>query len=272
MLLLALAGEGIEQLHGAVEMVLDDGLAPAGDEDELLDARRRRLLHGVLDERPVDDRQHLLRQHLGGRQHPGAEAGHREHHLAQLTHPSPIPMVLAAMGAAQLVRRSTRTCNRRARQMSPPGVPVRAPAALGDPLSLAQQEVARPVDLARQIAAAAVIGVQARHQPAMRRLDLLGRGAALEPQDLEGRPLVHDTTFGRRRPARRGRASPAGGGRDRSRGAGPKAGRHCGRWRAGSGGSRGPDHRAPGRPGVHVARCLRAPRSHGRAASPRGRS
>ena len=59
-------------------MILDRRLAAAGHEDELLDAGRLGLLHRILDQRPVDDRQHFLRHGLGGRKKTGAEAAHRE--------------------------------------------------------------------------------------------------------------------------------------------------------------------------------------------------
>jgi hypothetical protein len=65
-----------------VEMILDGALAAPGDEDELLDARRPRLLDRVLDQRLVDDRQHLLRHRLGRRQEARAEAADREDRLA----------------------------------------------------------------------------------------------------------------------------------------------------------------------------------------------
>jgi hypothetical protein len=42
-----------------------------------------RLVDGVLDQRPVDDRQHLLGQRLGGGKKAGAKAAHRKHCLAQ---------------------------------------------------------------------------------------------------------------------------------------------------------------------------------------------
>ena len=61
------------ELELPVEMVLDDRLVAAGDEDEMLDARLARLIDHVLDQRPIDDRQHLLRHGLGGRQEPGAD-------------------------------------------------------------------------------------------------------------------------------------------------------------------------------------------------------
>ena len=63
------------QLELAVEMILDDALVAPGDEDEMLDAGLARLVDDMLDQRPVDHRQHFLRHGLGGRQEPGAEAG-----------------------------------------------------------------------------------------------------------------------------------------------------------------------------------------------------
>jgi len=54
------------ELELPVEMVLDDRLVAAGDEDEMLDARLARLIDHVLDQPPIDDRQHLLRHGLGG--------------------------------------------------------------------------------------------------------------------------------------------------------------------------------------------------------------
>ncbi len=70
------------QLIGRVEMILECALVAAGDEDELLDARRQAFLDGVLDQRPVDDRQHLLRHCLGGGQESGAQSGHRQDSFA----------------------------------------------------------------------------------------------------------------------------------------------------------------------------------------------
>ena len=63
-------------------MVLDRRFGAAGDEDELLDAGRLRLLDRILDQRLVDDRQHLLGHGLGGRQEARAEAADREYRLA----------------------------------------------------------------------------------------------------------------------------------------------------------------------------------------------
>ena len=70
------------QLELAVEMILDDALVAAGDEDEMLDAGLAGLVDHVLDQRPVDHRQHLLRHGLGGRQEPGAEPGDGKHSFA----------------------------------------------------------------------------------------------------------------------------------------------------------------------------------------------
>src|SRR5262249_25958868 len=65
-------GERVLELELAVEMVLDDALVAPGDEDEMLDAGLARLVDHVLDQRPVDHRQHLLRHRLGRRQEPGS--------------------------------------------------------------------------------------------------------------------------------------------------------------------------------------------------------
>ncbi len=70
--------EQVLELVGEVEVVLDRPLLAAGDDDDLLDARRDRLLDGVLDDRLVDQRQHLLGLRLGGRQEAGPPAGGRE--------------------------------------------------------------------------------------------------------------------------------------------------------------------------------------------------
>ena len=70
--------QGHFQLELAIEVVFDNPLVAAGHEDEMLDPRLAGLVHDDLDQRPVDDRQHLFRHGLGGRQEPGAESGHGE--------------------------------------------------------------------------------------------------------------------------------------------------------------------------------------------------
>ena len=75
--LLALAArlEKRLELHRDVEVILDRVLAAAGDEDDVVDARRDRFLDAVLNDRLVDERQHFLRLRLGGGQEARAEAG-----------------------------------------------------------------------------------------------------------------------------------------------------------------------------------------------------
>ena len=63
------------ELEGGVEVVLDGALVAAGDEHDLVEPRRHRLLHHVLDGGLVDQGQHLLRLRLGGGEEPGAEPG-----------------------------------------------------------------------------------------------------------------------------------------------------------------------------------------------------
>ena len=74
------------QLELAVEVVLDDGLVAPGHEDEMLDAGLPGLVDHMLDQRPVDDRQHFLGHGLGGGQEPGAEPGDREDGFADRFH------------------------------------------------------------------------------------------------------------------------------------------------------------------------------------------
>ena len=74
--------ERVFELVGGVEMILDDALVAAGDEDEMLDPRLARLIDDVLKDRPVDDGQHLLRNRLGRRQETRAEAGDGQHGFA----------------------------------------------------------------------------------------------------------------------------------------------------------------------------------------------
>src|SRR6202030_1989868 len=91
------------QLELAVEMVLDDALVAAGDEDEMLDAGLTGLVDHVLDQRPVDHRQHLFRHGLGRRQEPGAETGHGKNRLAYGLHAGPFD-IGGFDGRADMVR------------------------------------------------------------------------------------------------------------------------------------------------------------------------
>ena len=60
------------QLEGHVEMVFDGALVAAGDEDHLAHAGLVGFFHRVLDQRLVDDGQHLFRLRLGGWQEAAA--------------------------------------------------------------------------------------------------------------------------------------------------------------------------------------------------------
>src|SRR6185436_4426548 len=53
------------QLVRLIEMILDRAFGAMRNEDDVLDAGCYGLLHRVLNERLVDDRQHLLGQYLG---------------------------------------------------------------------------------------------------------------------------------------------------------------------------------------------------------------
>jgi hypothetical protein len=77
------------ELVGLVEVVLDRTLVAAGDEHHVGDACGGRLLHRVLDQRLVDDRQHLLGARLGDREETAAETGNRENGFGDLAHRGP---------------------------------------------------------------------------------------------------------------------------------------------------------------------------------------
>ena len=83
--LFATSVQDFGQLAAVVEMVLDRGLAPSGDEYELLDPGLPRLFDRVLDQRLVDDGQHFLGHGLGRRQEPGTQATDRKDGSARRT-------------------------------------------------------------------------------------------------------------------------------------------------------------------------------------------
>ena len=76
------------ELDRDVEVVLDGVLAAPGDEDDVVDARGDRFLDAVLDDRLVDEREHLLGLGLGGGEEPRAEAGGGEDGFAHPVHTS----------------------------------------------------------------------------------------------------------------------------------------------------------------------------------------
>jgi hypothetical protein len=67
-------------------MVLDDAFVAASDENEMLDSGLAGLVHDVLDQRPVDHRQHFLGHGLGRGQEPGAKPSYRKHRFADWFH------------------------------------------------------------------------------------------------------------------------------------------------------------------------------------------
>ncbi len=93
--------QGHLQLELAVEMILDDALVAPGDEDEMLDAGLARLVDDMLDDRPVDHRQHFLGHGLGGRQEAGSEPGDRENGFANRFHEVAAIVGLNAAEAAE---------------------------------------------------------------------------------------------------------------------------------------------------------------------------
>ncbi|MNT26671.1 hypothetical protein D3C72_1622640 [compost metagenome] len=82
LLVLARALELLLQLVGLVEIVGDSVLVTVGDEHQGVTARFDRLIHGVLDQRPIDDRQHLLRHRLGCRKKTRAQTCYWKYRLA----------------------------------------------------------------------------------------------------------------------------------------------------------------------------------------------
>src|SRR5438067_7040408 len=70
------------KLDGGIEMVLDGVLRAAGHEIAFFDPGGFGLLERVLDQRLIDNRQHLLWHGLCDRQKTGAEPRHRKHRLA----------------------------------------------------------------------------------------------------------------------------------------------------------------------------------------------
>jgi hypothetical protein len=72
------------ELHGDIEVIFNRVLPPAGDEDDVVDARGNRLFHAVLDDRLVDERQHFLGLRFRGRKESRAEAGGGEDRFANL--------------------------------------------------------------------------------------------------------------------------------------------------------------------------------------------
>ncbi len=86
LVVLAALRKRIVELELDIEMVFDDRLVAAGHEDEMLDAGLARLIDHILNDRPVDDRQHFLGNGLGGREKPCAKTCDRKNRLANSLH------------------------------------------------------------------------------------------------------------------------------------------------------------------------------------------
>src|SRR5690606_723702 len=83
---LSALGKRVVKLELDVEMILDHRLVAAGHEDEMLDPRLACLIDHILDDRPVDDREHFLGNRLRGWQEACAEAGNRKDGLSDFLH------------------------------------------------------------------------------------------------------------------------------------------------------------------------------------------
>ena len=70
------------ELDRDVEVIFDGVLAAAGDQNDVVGARRARFLDAVLDDRLVDQRQHLFGLSFGRREKSGAETGGGKHGFA----------------------------------------------------------------------------------------------------------------------------------------------------------------------------------------------
>jgi len=82
---LALGAHRRFELERMIEIIDQARFAAAGDEDNLLDSRLPRFIHRILDQRPVDDRQHLLGDRLGRGQKARAEPRDWKHGFANFT-------------------------------------------------------------------------------------------------------------------------------------------------------------------------------------------
>ena len=75
LLVLPVGQQAALQIGGIVKVVLNGGLAPVGDDQDLFHAGRNSLFHDILQNRLVHQRQHFLGDALGVGQQPGTQAG-----------------------------------------------------------------------------------------------------------------------------------------------------------------------------------------------------
>jgi len=83
-----------------VEVLLDGAPAAGDDDDDLLDSRGDRLLDRVLDDRSVDQWDHLLGDGLGRGQEASAEAGRRQDGLSDAHSDQVSPRAGCSLGTA----------------------------------------------------------------------------------------------------------------------------------------------------------------------------
>src|SRR6516165_2539264 len=74
------------ELELAVEMILDDRFVATGDENEMLDSGLAGFVNNMLNQRPIDHRQHLFGHRLGRGQEPGAKPGYRKDRFTDRFH------------------------------------------------------------------------------------------------------------------------------------------------------------------------------------------
>src|ERR1039458_2250540 len=82
--MLSLSFQGRIQLEAMVEMVLHSAFAAPGHDDDVLNSRRDRLFHPILDDGLGHQRQHLLGNHFGGRQKSRAQPTRRKNRYSYL--------------------------------------------------------------------------------------------------------------------------------------------------------------------------------------------
>jgi hypothetical protein len=93
LVVLAALRQRVVQFELDVEMVFDNRLVAARHEDEVFDAGLPRLVDDVLDDRSVDDRQHFLRDRLGGWEKTRAETGDWKNCFADFFHAVNFPFL-----------------------------------------------------------------------------------------------------------------------------------------------------------------------------------
>src|SRR5713101_7028729 len=102
---LAALFKGVLEFHRTVEVILEAGLAPSCDHQNVGEPTANRFLDHVLDGRLVDEREHLLGHGLGGREESGSQPGGRYDGFAKgHLHVLPSPADPAATGHLRTAR------------------------------------------------------------------------------------------------------------------------------------------------------------------------